>query len=52
MSRAVDTGTNQLLRTVADHVATVSFNRPQWRHAPGCSVTGVAAPMAAAEPPA
>jgi len=40
MSGAVDTGTNQLLRTVADHVAT------------GVVITGAAAPMAAAEPPA
>lgn len=33
MSRVVDTGTDQLLCTVADQVATVSFNRPESRNA-------------------
>ena len=33
MSMAVDNGTDQLLCTVADHVATVSFNRPDKRNA-------------------
>ncbi|MDA0982062.1 MAG: enoyl-CoA hydratase [Proteobacteria bacterium] len=39
MSRAVDTGTEQLLCTVTDHVATVSFNRPESRNALGDIVT-------------
>jgi len=39
MSRAVDTGTDQLLCAVADHVATVSFNRPEKRNALGDVVT-------------
>lgn len=33
MSRVVDTGTDQLLCTVTDQVATVSFNRPERRNA-------------------
>ena len=33
MSRVVDTGTEQLLCTVAEQVATVSFNRPEIRNA-------------------
>ena len=33
MSWVVDTGTKQLLCTVADHVATVSFNRAESRNA-------------------
>lgn len=39
MSRTVDTGTDQLLCTVTDHVATVSFNRPEKRNALGDIVT-------------
>lgn len=35
MTRAVDTGTDQLLCTVEDHVATVTFNRPEKRNALG-----------------
>lgn len=39
MSRAVDTGTEQLLCEVADHVATVSLNRPEKRNALGDVIT-------------
>lgn len=39
MVRAVDTGTDQLLCEVEDHVATVSFNRPDKRNALGDIVT-------------
>ncbi|MDF1722420.1 MAG: enoyl-CoA hydratase [Minwuia sp.] len=39
MGRAVDTGTEQLLCDVQDHVATVSFNRPERRNALGDIVT-------------
>ena len=39
MSRDVDTGTEQLLCSVEDHVATVSFNRPEKRNALGDIVT-------------
>jgi enoyl-CoA hydratase/carnithine racemase len=39
MARAVDTGTDQLLCEVEDHVATVSFNRPDVRNALGDIVT-------------
>lgn len=35
MTRAIDTGTNQLLCAVEDHVATVTFNRPEKRNALG-----------------
>ena len=37
--RPVDTGTEQLLCAVEDHVATVSFNRPDQRNALGDIVT-------------
>lgn len=39
MARAVDTGTEQLLCEVDNHVATVSFNRPDVRNALGDIVT-------------
>jgi len=39
MRRTVDTGTEQLLCHVEDHVATVSFNRPERRNALGDIVT-------------
>lgn len=39
MSREVDTGTEQLLCSVEDHVAVVSFNRPEARNALGDIVT-------------
>ena len=39
MARAVDTRTDQLLCEVEDHVATVSFNRPDVRNALGDIVT-------------
>ncbi len=39
MSRKIDTGTEQLLCSVDDHVATVSFNRPEKRNALGEIVT-------------
>lgn len=39
MSRVVDTGTDQLLCEVEDHIATVSFNRPEKRNALGDIVT-------------
>ena len=39
MSRQIDTGTEQLLCCVEDHVATVSFNRPDVRNALGDIVT-------------
>jgi len=39
MARAVETGTDQLLCEVEDHVATVSFNRPDKRNALGGIVT-------------
>lgn len=39
MERVVDTRTEQLLCTVRDHVATISFNRPERRNALGDIVT-------------
>lgn len=39
MPRMIDTGTEQLLCRVEDHVATVSFNRPERRNALGDIVT-------------
>jgi enoyl-CoA hydratase/carnithine racemase len=39
MARAIDTGTEQLLCAIEDHVATVSFNRPDKRNALGDIVT-------------
>lgn len=39
MGREVDTGTDQLLCRVADHVATLTFNRPEKRNALGDIVT-------------
>jgi len=39
VSRQIDTGTEQLLCSVEDHVATVSFNRPDVRNALGDIVT-------------
>ena len=39
MVRTVDTGTEQLLCSVEDHVAAVSFNRPEKRNALGDIVT-------------
>jgi enoyl-CoA hydratase/carnithine racemase len=39
MERRVETGTEQLLCSVRDHVATVSFNRPERRNALGDIVT-------------
>ena len=39
MARTVETGTDQLLCEVEDHVATVSFNRPDKRNALGDIVT-------------
>lgn len=37
--RVLDTGTGQLLATVRDHVATLTFNRPEKRNALGDIVT-------------
>lgn len=39
MTRMVDTGTDQLLCAVSNHVATISFNRPEKRNALGDIVT-------------
>ncbi len=39
MARDVDTGTDQLLCRVEDHVATLTFNRPEKRNALGDIVT-------------
>lgn len=39
MARKIDTGTDQLLCEVADHVATLTFNRPEKRNALGDIVT-------------
>lgn len=39
MTRSVDTGTDQLLCSVTDHVATLCFNRPEKRNALGDIVT-------------
>ncbi|MGI9475608.1 MAG: enoyl-CoA hydratase [Hyphomicrobiaceae bacterium] len=39
MDREIDTGTDQLLCRVADHVATLTFNRPEKRNALGDIVT-------------
>lgn len=39
MSREVDTGTDQLLCRIQDHVATLTFNRPERRNALGDIVT-------------
>ena len=38
-TKAIDTGTDQLLCTVTGHVATLSFNRPDKRNALGDIVT-------------
>ena len=37
--RVLDTGTDQLLGSVRDHVATLTFNRPEKRNALGDIVT-------------
>ncbi|MEM7423320.1 MAG: enoyl-CoA hydratase [Pseudomonadota bacterium] len=39
MTRTLETGTDQLLCSVKDHVATLSFNRPETRNALGDIVT-------------
>jgi 2-(1,2-epoxy-1,2-dihydrophenyl)acetyl-CoA isomerase len=39
MTRTIDTGTSELLCSVTDHVATITFNRPEKRNALGDEMT-------------
>ena len=39
MTREIDTGTQELLCSVTDHVATITFNRPEKRNALGDEMT-------------